>query len=132
MMSATDVNRKIFNWFNVSPKIKLYTCEYLFRNFATDFGYPDEAKVKKYIYNRFILHSIKSTQRPFFSKCCQSTLNKLTKTNNEDEKQQNTPFWKLRFCKKGVHFFQASWAVPSLLASLEQKRNTFWKKNCWI
>ena len=27
--------------------------------------------------------------------------------------------------QKGVPFFQASWAVPPFLASLEQKRNTF-------
>ena len=31
----------------------------------------------------------------------------------------------IRIVQKGVPFFQASWAVPPFLASLEQKSNTF-------
>ena len=50
-----------------------------------------------------------------------TTLQRRTTTKNT--------FSNIKILQKGVHFFQASWAVPLLLASLEQKRNTFW--NNW-
>ena len=34
-------------------------------------------------------------------------------------------FLKIKILHKGVHFFQASWAVPPILASWEQKMKTF-------
>ena len=46
-------------------------------------------------------------------------------THNKYELQQNNVFLKIKILQKVPHFFQASWAVSSLLASLEQKRNIF-------
>ena len=59
----------------------------------------------------------------YFSKSCKTNL----KQHYNYEEQQINCFWTFFCQKKGVPFFQASWAFFPFLASLEQTRNAFWE-----